>query len=206
MNFRRAACTALLAPLAMAGGILISAVGSTNVLAASKGAVVTPVTSSRPHEHESVECKPGTVAQKHGQCAVTFIDRTKNEDSVGQKVCFTVSNNAGTVQTGAGTCAFVNKNHKAIGAFTTSGTYCGKATITATEVNEASEQAHHTTITIRCAVSATTTAAVVPGAGPSSPAGWILGALGVGLALVAGYAVRTRRWFAPRRHAASQSA
>jgi hypothetical protein len=169
--------------------------------------VVTPVTSSRPHEHERVECSPGTVAQKHGQCAVTFVDRTTKENAVGQKVCFSVSPmTAGSIQTGAGACAFINKNHKAIGTFTTSGTYCGKATITATEVNEASEQAHHTTITIRCAVSATTTAAVVPGAGPSSPAGWILGALGVGLALVAAYAVRTRRWFAPRRHAASQSA
>ncbi len=75
--------------------------------------------------------------------------------------------------------------------------------ITATEPNEANEQTHHTTITIRCAT-ATTTAAFLP-AGGGSPVGWILGALGVGLALVAGIAVRTRRWFAPRRHAASQS-
>ena len=126
---------------------------------------------------------------------------------MGQKVCFSVSPmTAGSVQTGAGTCAFINKNDKALGTFMTSGTYCGKATITATEVNEASEQTHHTTITITCAVSATTTAAMVPGGGPLSPAGWILGALGIGLALAAGLAAWTRWGFGPRRHAASQSA
>ena len=81
MNIRRAACTALLGPLALAGGILISTVGSTSVLAASRSNVAakTPETSSRHHEHKSVECSPGKVAEKHGQCAVTFEDITKDE-------------------------------------------------------------------------------------------------------------------------------
>ena len=208
MNFRRAACTALLGPLALAGGILISTVGSTNVLAASRSSVAskTPETSSRPHEHERVECTPGRVAEKHGQCAVVFVDKTTTENPVGQQVCFKVSPiGAGSVETGSGNCAFINKNDKALGTFTTSGTYCGKAVITAVETGE-DEQNHHTTVTIVCTPVATTTAAIVPAGSPFPPAGWLLGAMGVGLALWSGYAVRTRRWFAPRRHAASQSA
>lgn len=209
VNFRRAACTALLAPIALAGGILISAVGSTNVLAASGSSVTskTPETSSRPHENERVQCSPAKVAQRHGQCAVVFLDKTKNENPVGQQVCFSVSPiGAGTIETGTGNCAFINKNDKALGTFATTGTYCGKAVVTAVETGEASEQKHHTTITIVCTPVATTTAAILPAGSPLPPAGWLLGAMGVGLALVTGYAVRTRRWFAPRRHAASQSA
>ncbi|MGA8415374.1 MAG: hypothetical protein WB808_02010 [Candidatus Dormiibacterota bacterium] len=208
MDFRRAACTALLAPLALAGGIFVSTLGSTSVLAASRSSVAakTPASSSTHHEHESVECTPGKVAEKHGQCAVVFVDKSNAENSVGQKVCFSVSNDAGSVQTGTGNCAYINKNDKALGTFTTSGSYCGRATITAVEPNEGDEQAHHTTITIVCPTKATTTSVTVPAAPPSSPMGWLLGAMGVGIALLTGYAVWTRRWFAARRHGARQSA
>jgi hypothetical protein len=208
VNIRRAACAALLGPLALAGGILISTVGSTSVLAASRSSVAakTPETSSRHHEQEAVECSPGKVAEKHGQCAVTFEDMTKDENPVGQKVCFSVSpTNAGNVQTGAGACAFINKNDKALGTFATSGSYCGKAVITAVETGEGSEQAHHTTVTIVCAPTATTTSAIVPTGSSSPPAGWLLGAMGLALALVTAVGVSTRRWLAPRRRTSSQS-
>ena len=205
MSIRRAACTALLAPLALAGGIFLSTLGTTTVLAASTSSVAskTPETSSRPHEHERVECSPGKVAEKHGQCAVVFVDQSNDENSAGQKVCFSVSpSGAGGIGTGAGNCAFIGKNGKALGTFTASGSYCGQAVITAVEPAEGDEQAHHTTIRITCTNKATTTAAILPAGSPFPPAGSLLGALGVGLALVTGYAMRTRRWFAPRRLAA----
>ena len=213
MNMRRVARTALAAPLLISGGIFVLTLGSANVFAASSSGSAShasapssiPQTSSRKHDHDTVECSPGSVPKTHGQCAVTFADKGA-DNSVGQKVCFTVSPfRAGSVGTGAGNCAFVKSNEEALGTFTTSGSYCGTARIVATEPGEAN-QTRHTTITIVCPPSATTTAAIVPGGSPSSPAGWILGALGAGLAIVAGFAVRTRRWFAPRRHAASQSA
>jgi hypothetical protein len=102
----------------------------------------------------------------------------------------------------------VRKNDKALGTFSTSGAHCGTALIIATEPAE-NNQTHHTTITIVCPPpAATTTSAVIPAGAPLPPTGggWLLGAMGVGVALVTAYAVRTRRWFAPRRIAAGQSA
>jgi hypothetical protein len=222
VNMRRAARTALTAPLLVAGGVLFLTLGTANVFAASSTgasasatahsstAANVPQSSSKPHKHERVECTPGRVAEKHGQCAVVFTDpKTKSEPSpVGQRVCFSVSPaDAGSVGTGAGDCAHVGTNHKALGTFTASGNYCGKAVITATEGKE--KQSHHTTITIVCTKKdATTTAAIIPAGSPLPPAsgGWLLGAIGVAAAVVTGYALRTRRWFAPRRLAAGQSA
>jgi hypothetical protein len=203
------------------GGVLT--LGSVNVLAASApvssntathvSAANVPQSSSKPHKHERVECSPGRVAEKHGQCDVTFSDpKTKGEPNpVGQKVCFSVSPaDAGQVGTGADACARIGKNDKASDTFTASGAYCGKAVITAKETGE-HEQAHHTTIKIVCPgkdKDATTTAAIVPVGSPLPPGsgGWLVGAMGVGAALVAGYALRPRRWIARRRLAARQSA
>jgi hypothetical protein len=214
----RVARTALLAPVMVVGGFLTLTLGSTSVFAAGSTAtsghaataVATPQTSSRPHKHERVDCSPGHVAQDGGQCRVTFVDKaTKFEKNpVGQHVCFTVSPaKAGAVGTGAGHCAVIGSNDKAFGTFTASGKYCGPAVITATETGENSGQAHHTTVQITCAKTATATAALLPAGSPVPPAGgWLLGLLGVGIALVTGYAIRTRRWFSPRRLAANQSA
>ena len=215
----RAVRTALLAPLMVAGGVLVTTLGSSNVFAASSTTTSThltasaaiPQTSSRPHKHERVQCSPGHVAEKHGQCAVTFFDpKTKGEPSpIGRKVCFSVSpSDAGHVGTGADACAYVGKNYKALGTFTASGNYCGKAVITAVEGKE--KLSHHTTITIVCGktTDATTTAAVLPAGSPLPPAGgaWLLGVMGVGAALITGYALRPRRWLSRGRLAASQSA
>ena len=158
MNMRRAARAALAAPLMITGGILALTLGSANVFAASSAtssthssaASKTPVTSSRKHDHDTVECSPGRVPKKHGQCAVTFADSGAGDNSVGQKVCFSVSPaKAGSVGTGAGNCAFVKSNFDALGTFSTSGMYCGTALIIATEPAE-KNQTHHTTITIVC--------------------------------------------------------
>jgi hypothetical protein len=213
VNIRRAARTALLGPLVVAGGVFVLMLGTANVFAApSTGPAATantPQSSSKPHKHERVECSPAKVAENHGQCAVTFVDpATKGEHPVGQKVCFTVDpSNAGNVGTGAGSCAHVGSNDKAFGTFTASGKYCGKPVITATEGKE--KTSHHTTITIVCKkTDATTTAAILPAGSPTPPAGggWLLGLMGVGVALVTGYSLRTGRWFAPRRLAAGQPA
>ena len=157
-----------------------------------------------------MDCSPGHVAQNKGQCRVTFVDpKTKGEPNpVGQKVCFSVSpSKAGEVGTGAGHCAIIGNNDKAFGTFTASGKYCGKAVITATE---AKENGRATTPRSRSSASKTRNHDGRHAAGrqPSPPAtgGWLLGAMGVGVALVTGYAMRTRRWFAPRRLAAGQSA
>jgi hypothetical protein len=216
VNMRRATRTALLGPLVVATAIFAVSTGSTTVFAASSASTNSsatanaPQSSSKPHKHEHVDCDPGRVAKNHGQCNVVFSDpKTKGEpNSVGQKVCFSVSPaNAGSVGTGTGHCTTVGNNHKALGTFTASGNVCGRVVITATEGKE--KQSHHTTVTIACDKhDATTTAAFLPAGGPLPPAngGWLLGALGVGVALVTGYAVRTRRWFAPWRLAAGQSA
>jgi hypothetical protein len=201
------------------GGMLVLTLGSANVFAASatgasasaatpsRATANVPISSSKPHEHENVECHPGKVAEKNGQCQVVFTDvKTKGEPKPGgQHVCFSVSPpKAGQVQTGGGKCAVTNSAGKAFGTFMTSGTYCGKAVITATETAE-HEQAHHTTVTITCK-SATTTAFTTTGVslGGSPAGGWVLGLLGVGAALATAVAMRIR--FAPRRLAARQSA
>ncbi len=212
VNMRRATRTALLGPLMVVGGVFALTMGSTSALAASSASTHTsatantPQSSSRPHKHEHVDCDPGRVNKNKGDCRVVFSDpKTKGEPNpVGQKVCFTVSpSGAGSVTTGSGNCTTVGSNHKAVGTFTASGSFCGKAVITATEGKE--KQSHHTTVTVVCKDNeATTTAAFLPAGGPLPPAsgGWLLGALGVGVALMTGYAVRTRRW----RLAAGQSA
>lgn len=219
MNLRRVARVALVGPVMITGGMLVLTLGSANVFAASGSSANAPThssaasnlpqSSSRKHDHDTVECSPGRVPNKHGQCAVTFADPGAGDNSVGQRVCFSVSPaKAGSVGTGAGHCAFVKNNRKALGTFTTSGTYCGTALIIATEPAE-NNQTHHTTITIICPPpAATTTSAVIPAGTPLPPTGggWLLGVVGVGVALVTAYAVRTRRWFAPRRIAAGQSA
>ena len=218
MNLHGVARTALAGPLMVVGAVLFLTLGSTNVFAAgastashSSAVVNTPVTSSKPHRHERVECSPGRIAENHGQCAATFFDaKTKGEPNPqGQQVCFSVSPaKAGNISTGQGTCARIGSNDEAYAVFKTSGNYCGSAIISAIEPAE-HEQAHHTTETIVCPkkTDATTTAAMLPAGSPFPPAGgWLLGAVGVGLALVTAFAVWTRRSFAPRRHSASQSA
>jgi len=219
VNLRRVARTALVGPILISGGMLVLTLGSANVLAASgssanaatrsSAASNLPQSSSRKHDHDTIECSPGRVPLKHGQCAVTFADPgAGDKNSVGQQVCFTVSPTTyGSVGTGAGNCAFVKSNRKALGTFSTSGAHCGTALIIATEPAE-NNQTHHTTITIICPPPVTTTSAVIPAGAPLPPTGggWLLGAMGVGVALVTAYAVRTRRWFAPRRLAAGQSA
>jgi hypothetical protein len=196
----------------IAGGLLVATLGSTDVLAASPATTAaTPQTSSKPHKHERVVCTPGKVAEKHGQCAVVFYDpkTPKEPNPVGQKVCFSVAPaKAGHIGTGAGTCARIGKNDKALGTFTASGNYCGKATITATETGKY-EQPHHTTITIVCTKkpkTATTTAAFFPTGSPQPPIGGLLVAgLGVLGAVVTGFALN-RRLLASWRLAASTSA
>ena len=220
MDLRRAARTALVAPLLVASGALALTLGSLNVLAASSpvssnsvshvtSVAAAPQSSSKPHKHERVECSPGHVAEDNGQCSVVFVDpKTKGEPSpVGQKVCFTVSpSKAGEVGTGASHCAIVGSNHKALGTFMASGKYCGKAVVTATEAHE--KVSHHTTITIVCKPGATTTAAMVPAGSPQPPAtgGLLLGAMGVGAALVTTFALLRHRRYAPRRLKAGQPA
>ena len=218
MNLRRAARAALVGPVMVTGGLLVLTLGSANVLAASstsgssnsathsRATQTKPISSSKRHEHENVECHPGKVAMKNGQCQVTFTEvKSKDEPNVGgQQVCFTVPSKDGNVQTGNGNCAVTNSAGKAFGTFMTSGTYCGKAVITATETAE-NEQAHHTTVTITCKDASTTafTTTGVPSRG-SPFGGWVLGLLGVGAALAAAIALRIR--FAPRRLAVRQSA
>jgi hypothetical protein len=211
VDLHRAARHALTAPLIVAGGILLLTLSSANVFAASASAK-TPVTSSGPHEHEHVSCSPGTVTEEHGQCRVTFLDKpTSTESPLNQQVCFTVNHNAGSIGTGGtpSNCALVkhtSSGDKALGTFTANDSYCGQAIITATEAVE-SGQTRHTTITITCAPNVSTTSAIVPAGSPQPPiAGWLLGAMGVGVALVGGFVLRARRWFAPRRRSAGQSA
>ena len=201
-------------PLVVAGGLLTLTMGSVNVLAAGSSAAMTapvPQSSSKPHKHERVECSPGFIAESHGQCVATFFDpKTKGEPHPqGQQVCFSVSPaKAGSISTGSGKCARIGSNDKAYAVFKDSGDYCGKAIISAIEPAE-HDDTHHTTVTIVCSktdTQATTTAAMLPPGSPFPPAGgWLLGAMGVGAALLTGYAVRTRRWFSPRRLAAGHS-
>lgn len=219
MNLRRVARAALVGPVTIIGGMLVLTLGSANVFAATStgtsasaathapATANAPISSSKPHEHENVECTPGKVAEKNGQCQVVFTDvKTKGEPNPrGQRVCFSVSpSKAGKVQTGGGKCAVTNSAGKAFGTFMTSGTYCGKAVITATEPAE-NGQTHHTTVTIACK-SATTTAFTIAGVpvGGSPAGGWVLGLLGAGAALATAVALRIR--FAPRRLTARQSA
>ena len=196
----------------VAGGFLTLSLGSATVFAAGPGttAHVTatiPQTSSKPHKHEHVDCDPGHVSAT-GHCHVTFLDVvTKGEKNpAGLKVCFTVTPAKAGAVTAA--CDVIGKNGRAFGTFTASGNFCGRAVITATEAGE--HQSHHTTVTITCKDTATTTAAMLAAGSPIPPTGggggWLLGAMGVGAALVTAYAVRTRRWFVARRLAANQSA
>jgi hypothetical protein len=185
----------------VAGGLLTVTLGSTPVFAASS----TPQSSSRAHDHDRLDCDPGRVA-KHGKCSVVFTDKeTKREEHPkGQTVCFSVKPaDAGSVTGDSANCSTVNKKGKAFGTFTASGEVCGKVTIWATEKAE-DGQTRHTTVRIKCKdKDATTTAALIPASSPFPPAGGsLLGAMGVGMALVTGYAIRTRRWFSPWRLAA----
>lgn len=199
------------------GGMLVLTLGSANVFAASptgtsaNAATHSPATanvpssSSKPHEHENVECTPSTV-QAGGACMLTFTDAiTKDEPFKPSKVCFSVSKTAGTVSTTTGTCTHEKKvgtNGIATGTFTSSATFCNMvATIYAIEPAENSQK-HHTSILVSCNTG-TNTSAYIPAGGSSPPAvGWLLGAIGLGAALVAVFALRIRRWFAPRRLAA----
>ena len=212
MDMRRMARTALAAPLLIGGGVLVLSFGTANVFAASSATHAnapanTPQTSSKKHEHDNVVCSPGTVPEDRGSCGVTFTDPTSNgEHVVGQKVCFSVDpSSAGSVAgTFSATCSKVTISGTATGTFTASGTYCGLAKITAKEPGE-DGQKKHTTITILCPGTGSTTSFLVPAGSPSPPTGLLLGAGGLGVALMAGFAVWTRRLLAPRRLAASQS-
>jgi hypothetical protein len=150
------------------------------------------------------------VKENHGQCAVVFFDpqTPKEKNPVGQKVCFSVvPTKAGHIGTGVGACAHVGKDHRALGTFTTSGNYCGKATILAVEPTEHNDT-HHTTITITCPKKAetTTTAAFLPAGSPQPPIGGLLvGGLGIAGAIFTGFALN-RRWLAPRRLTTGPSA
>jgi hypothetical protein len=210
VDMRRIGRAVLAVPLVMGGGILVLASATPNVFAAAP----TPQTSSQPHEHEFVVCSPNPV-QAGSSCTITFTDSiTKNEPFHPKKVCFSVSPSAaGTVSASSGKCTYETKsppNGIAMGTFTSSATFCGNpkdnsAVITATEPSE-NNQKHHTTVMISCTFTGATTGAVIPAGHSSPPAmGWLLAAIGMGAALVAVYALRIRRWFAPRRLAASQS-
>jgi hypothetical protein len=212
VNMRRVARTALAAPLLIGGGMLALTVGTATVFAASSA---TPQSSSKPHEHEFVTCSPDPIDA--GQpCTITFTDPiTKAEPfTKHHKVCFSVkpSPSAGTVSTTTGTCTLETKvgtNGIATGTYSSSPNFCGPgpqtATIYATEPSE-HNQKHHTTVTVLCETGTAPTSAFIASAGSSSPpsALWLLGALGLGAALVAVYAMRIRRWLAPRRVAARQ--
>ncbi|HXC76388.1 MAG TPA: hypothetical protein VNU19_04995 [Candidatus Acidoferrum sp.] len=211
MDMRRIGRTVLAVPLLLGGGILVLTSGTPNVFAASP----TPQTSSKPHEHEFVVCSPNPVLAG-STCTITFTDSvTKNEPFHPKKVCFSVSPSAaGTVSASSGKCTHEAKsgsNGIATGMFTSSANFCGNpkdnsAVITATEPSE-DNQKHHTTVIISCStIGAANASALIPAGHSSPPAiGWLLGAIGLGAALVAVYALRIRRWFAPRRLAASQS-
>jgi hypothetical protein len=205
----RMARTALLAPLMVAGGLLTLTLGSTTVFAAASNH---PQSSSRAHDHDRLDCDPGRVSVHHGKCSVVFTDKEtkKEEHPKGQTVCFSVKPaDAGSVTTASGTnCTKVGKHDKAFGTFTASGGFCGHAKIWATEPGEGG-QTRHTSIRVTCKdKDATTTAALIPAGNPLPPSGggWLLGVMGVSVALATGYAVRTRRWFALGRLAANQSA
>ena len=208
MDMRRIGRRVLAVPLLLGGGILVLTIGTANVFAS------TPQSSSKPHEHEFVVCSPNPV-QAGASCTITFTDSiTRNEPFHPKKVCFSVNPTAaGTVSTGTGTCTHetkVGSNGIATGTFTSSANFCGNpndnsAVITATEPSE-DNQKHHTTVIISCFSTTTaTTGAAIPAGHASPPAiGWLLGVIGLGAALVAVYALRIRRWFAPRRLAARQ--
>ena len=205
MKIRRAARRALAIPLMIGGSVLVLTMGTVSVFAASSS---TPKTSSGPHEHEFVVCSPNPIDA--GQpCTITFTDAIKKDEPfTPHKVCFNVNpNSAGTVSP----CTHetqVGSNGIATGTFTSSANFCrnphnNTAIVTAIEPKE-NNQKHHTTVTILC--SFTTTGAVVPAGNSAPPAiAWLLGAIGLGAALVAGYVLRIRRWLAPRRRAAGQS-
>lgn len=211
MNMRTAARTALAVPLVIGGGIVVLTLGTGNVFAASSAThasatVKTPVTSSGPHEHENVVCTLASITAG-GSCTVTFTD-IKNSDEKhpsGQKVCFSVSpTTAGTVTPKCSHVTLVGTMYQASATFNSNPNSCVNAIIYATEKPE-DNQRHHTTETITCdGAAATNTSFTIPAGSPSPPAGgWLLGAMGVGAALVTSYALRRR--FAPRRLAASQS-
>jgi hypothetical protein len=206
---RRVARAALAAPLLIGGGMLALTVGTATVFAAS----ATPQSSSKPHEHEFVVCNPSPIDA--GQpCTITFTDPiTKAEKFTPHKVCFSVSPSpqAGTVSTTTGTCTHETKvgtNGIATGTYLSSANFCGPgpqtATIYAIEPSE-HNQKHHTMVTVVCD-SGAPASAFIAAAGSSSPpsAVWLLGAVGLGAALVAVYVMRVRRWLAPRRVAARQ--
>jgi hypothetical protein len=209
MNMRKAARTAFAVPLMIGGGALVLAFGTGNVLAAPASH---PQSSSRPHPHENVVCSPATISAG-SSCTVTFTDiKTGDEPHpAGKTVCFSVSpTTAGTFAPTCSTLAlFVGKQYTASSTFTANSNFCptppsAMAIIYATEPNE-HNQRHHTTETITCGGTATNTSFTVPAGGPSPPAGgWLVGAMGAGVALATSYALRRR--FAPRRLAADQSA
>lgn len=217
---RRAARSALVAPLIVVSGVLFTAFGSVTVLAAGPSAaattkapaavVATPETSSKPHKHAYVECHPAKVSENHGQCAVKFVDEpTKSMPSpVGETVCFGVSpRKAGAVGTGNGNCAKVSKKYTALGTFTASGNYCGIAVIVAS-IGPRGQWSRHTDVTITCKKKAATeTAAYLPAGSPFPPAGgWLIAAMGVAVALLTASALRLRRLSVPRRLGARQPA
>ena len=205
MKIRRAARRALAIPLMIGGSVLVLTMGTVSVFAASSS---TPKTSSGPHEHEFVVCSPNPIAAGQS-CTITFTDLIKKDEPFSpQKVCFSLKpTTAGTVSP----CTHetkVSPNGIATGTFTSSANFCGNPNsnsviIYATEPKE-HNQRHHTTVTISCNTG-TSTSAFIPAGSSSPPAiGWLLGAIGLGGALVAVYVLRIRRWFAPRRLAAGQ--
>ena len=202
MNMRRVARTALAAPLLIGGGMLALTIGTATVFAASSA---TPQSSSKPHEHEFVTCSPNPIDAGQS-CTIMFTDAiTKAEPFTPHKVCFSVSPSpsAGTVSA----CTHETKavpNGVAMGTYYSSANFCGTATVYAIEPTE-KNQKHHTTVTVLCAGTAPTSAFIAT-VGSSSPpsAVWLLGAVGLGAALVALYTMRIRRWLAPRRVAARQ--
>ncbi len=110
-----------------------------------------PRNSSFKHDHDKLECKGSSkIKQSNGKCDVEFSEKDESEPT-GQQVCFSVSpSNAGTVTSDVGgSCTTVKSDKDADGTFHTSGTYCGKATITATEPAESNQQTQ-TTIKIVC--------------------------------------------------------
>ena len=206
MKMRRAARKALAVPLMIGGAVLFLTIGTANVFAASSSV---PVTSSGPHEHEFVVCSPNPI--EAGQpCTITFTDAIhkgepfKPAQGVLQRqsdLGWNAFRRARTRRRSARTASRLARSPRVPTSAATRTTTRRSSPPSSLSENN---QKHHTTVTIACSTT-TNTSAVIP-AGTSSPPGigWLLAGIGLGAALVAVYALRIRRWFAPRRLAARQ--
>ena len=206
MKMRRAARKALAVPLMIGGAVLFLTIGTANVFAASSSV---PVTSSGPHEHEYVVCSPNPIAA--GQpCTITFTDAIhKGEPFSPHKVCFSVNpTSAGTVS------ACTHETQVRLERHRDRDVHLERQLL-----RQPAQQLgdHHRHRAQRkqpeaphhghdCSAPLPRTQVPSFQRAHSSPPGigWLLAGIGLGAALVAVYALRIRRWLAPRRLAARQ--